>query len=118
MFPNATVTTRLAFFDYAPVTSTFYHWVVGTLFMYQFAVLLSSCREVMRPGAIWFIKDPQDPNYHPIRDILERPTFSQIRKLLTSAFMYAIVISGGVGAVVGLLYLFHGAVLPLRWNMR
>src|ERR1700730_948365 len=41
---------------------------------YCFAILLAGCRSILRPGAIWFIKDPQDQNSHPIRDILDRPT--------------------------------------------
>lgn len=34
LFPNASITTRFIFFKYAPVTATFYHWMVGTMFMY------------------------------------------------------------------------------------
>jgi E3 ubiquitin-protein ligase MARCH6 len=88
------------------------------MFMYQFAILLAACREVMRPGAMWFVKDPQDPSFHPIRDILDRPTVSQLRKLTTSAIMYFFVIAVGVGSMVACLHLFRSAFIPLRWNMR
>lgn len=72
----------------------------------------------MRPGAMWFIKDPQDQNFHPIRDILERPTLTQLRKLLVSALMYAIVVALGVGSVASLLFLGFSSILPLRWKTR
>lgn len=72
----------------------------------------------MRPGSMWFIKDPQDQNFHPIRDILERPTLVQIRKLLLSGAMYSVVIAAGVGTVTGMLQLFSKTVLPLRWKIR
>lgn len=85
---------------------------------YQFAVLLAGCRDIMRPGSMWFIKDPQDQNFHPIRDILERPTLVQIRKLLLSGAMYSVVIAAGVGTVTGMLQLFSKTVLPLRWKIR
>ena len=90
----------------------------GTMFMYQFAILLATCRDILRPGCMWFIKDPQDPTFHPIRDILDRPTLAQLRKLCMSAMMYAVVISVGVGGIVWSLTIVRPPLLPLRWKMR
>ncbi|KAF5383819.1 hypothetical protein D9615_003736 [Tricholomella constricta] len=101
LFPEANLTSRAAFFVQAPLTATFYHWVAGTMFMYAFAVLLSGCRAVMRAGAMWFIKDPQDQNSHPIRDILDRPTLTQLRKICVS-----------------LLLLGNKSIMPFRWKNR
>jgi E3 ubiquitin-protein ligase MARCH6 len=72
----------------------------------------------MRPGAMWFIKDPQDQNFHPIRDILERPTLTQLRKLMVSAVMYSFVVAFGVGSITGLLFAGFKSILPLRWKTR
>ncbi|KAH9924822.1 hypothetical protein B0H21DRAFT_764612 [Amylocystis lapponica] len=118
LFPQGNFRDRAAFLTFAPVTSTFYHWVIGTMFMYQFAILLAGCRGIMRPGSMWFIKDPQDQNFHPIRDILERPTLVQLRKLLLSAVMYGLVVAAGVGTVSGILRLFSHIVMPFRWKIR
>ncbi|GBE86611.1 hypothetical protein SCP_0904900 [Sparassis crispa] len=118
LMPQGDMRDRLAFLRLAPITTTFYHWVMGTMFMYHFAVLLAGCRAIMRPGSMWFIKDPQDQNFHPIRDILERPTLVQVRKLLVSAVMYGFVVSASVGTVSGVLRLFSGTVLPFRWRIR
>ncbi|KAF9219715.1 hypothetical protein BS17DRAFT_740159 [Gyrodon lividus] len=118
VFPDASLESRLAFFTQAPFTAMFYHWVAGTMFMYQFAILLAGCRGIMRPGAMWFIKDPQDQNFHPIRDILDRPTFTQFRKLLISAFMYAMVVACGVGSLAVLLFIGNKSIFPIRWKTR
>ncbi|KZT70808.1 hypothetical protein DAEQUDRAFT_708092 [Daedalea quercina L-15889] len=118
LVPQGNFRSRITFLTYAPVTSVFYHWVAGTMFMYQFAVLLAGCRDIMRPGSMWFIKDPQDQNFHPIRDILERPALVQIRKLLLSGIMYSLVVAAGVGTVSGVLQLFSKSILPFRWNIR
>ncbi|KAG8215068.1 hypothetical protein J3R82DRAFT_8489 [Butyriboletus roseoflavus] len=107
-----------SFFTQASLTAVFYHWVAGTMFMYQFAVLLAGCRNIMRPGAMWFIKDPQDQNFHPIRDILDRPTLTQFRKLLISAFMYAMVVACGVGSLAILLFIGNRSIFPIRWKTR
>ncbi|KAI0251385.1 hypothetical protein BJV78DRAFT_1375071 [Lactifluus subvellereus] len=118
LFPEASLQSRIAFFQYAPLTATFYHWVVGTMFMYQFAILLGGCRTIIRPGAMWFIKDPSDQNFHPIRDILERSALVQLRKLSVSAIMYGLVVACGVGSIGGLMGLGGGVILPLRWKPR
>ncbi|KAG1738893.1 uncharacterized protein EDB91DRAFT_1137224 [Suillus paluster] len=118
VFPEASFESRAAFFTQAPLTAMFYHWVAGTMFMYQFAILLAGCRNIMRPGAMWFIKDPQDQNFHPIRDILDRPTFTQFRKLLISAFMYSMVVACGVATLAMLLFVGNRSIFPLRWKTR
>ncbi|THH10343.1 hypothetical protein EW145_g1377 [Phellinidium pouzarii] len=118
LFPDTTVHSRVTFFAYASVTATFYHWVIGTIFMYQFAILLSGCRLILRPGALWFIKDPQDPNFHPIRDILDRPTLTQLRKLAVSAVLYSIVVALGMGGLIFCLRIWGKILLPLRWKLR
>ncbi|KAH7910305.1 hypothetical protein BJ138DRAFT_1009132 [Hygrophoropsis aurantiaca] len=118
IFPEASFQSRVAFFTQACLTAMFYHWVAGTMFMYQFAILLAGCRKIMRPGAMWFIKDPQDQNFHPIRDILDRPTLTQFRKLLISAMMYTIVVACGVGSIAALLFIGSKSIFPLRWKTR
>lgn len=136
LFPEASLVSRVVFFSQAPLTAMFYHWVAGTMFMYvvlywlkrlsnlviptrySFAVLLSGCRSIMRPGAMWFIKDPQDQNSHPIRDILDRPTFTQLRKIFVSGLMYAFVVACVVGSVAGLLLVGSKSIMPFRWKNR
>ncbi|KAG9001493.1 hypothetical protein FRB93_012094 [Tulasnella sp. JGI-2019a] len=122
LFDSETLQARIAFLHHAPVTCIFIHWMVGTMFMYQFAVWLASIRSIIRRGGMWFIKDPGDPNFHPIRDMLDRPVLTQLRKLWMSAMMYFGVIAIGAGSV---LFLVRRALatstfplLPLRWNMR
>ncbi|KAF9077991.1 hypothetical protein BDP27DRAFT_1310544 [Rhodocollybia butyracea] len=118
LFPGASYASRMEFLSQAPLTTVFYHWVAGTMFMYSFAVLLSGCRSVMRPGAMWFIKDPQDQNLHPIRDILDRPALVQLRKIAISGVMYATVVVCTVCSVAALLVLGRHIVLPFRWKTR
>ncbi|TRM65382.1 hypothetical protein BD626DRAFT_546886 [Schizophyllum amplum] len=118
MFPEVNVAARTIFFLHAPVTAIFYHWVAGTMFMYTFAVILAGCRTIMRPGAMWFIKDPQDANAHPIRDILDRSTLTHLRKICLSGIMYVVVVGLSVGSLWILLSLGGHSFLPLRWKTR
>ncbi|KAL0955165.1 hypothetical protein HGRIS_004073 [Hohenbuehelia grisea] len=118
LFPEASLFSRAIYFFQAPLTAMFYHWVAGTMFMYSFAILLSGCRTIMRPGAMWFIKDPQDQNSHPIRDILDRPTMTQLRKICVSGLMYSFVVVCVVSSVAGLLLLGSKSIMPFRWKNR
>ncbi|KAJ7777220.1 hypothetical protein B0H16DRAFT_1301759 [Mycena metata] len=118
LFPEASLISRLAFFRQAPLTAMFYHWVAGTMFMYSFAVLLAGCRTLLRKGAMWFIKDPQAQDSHPIRDILDRPTLTQLHKICVSGVMYSFVVACVVGSVAGLLFLGSKSILPFRWKNR
>jgi E3 ubiquitin-protein ligase MARCH6 len=118
LFPEANLLARALYFYQAPLTAMFYHWVAGTMFMYSFAILLSGCRTIVRPGAMWFIKDPQDQNSHPIRDILDRPTLTQLRKICISGLMYSFVVACVVGSIAGLLLIGSKSIMPFRWKNR
>ena len=48
--------------------------------MFHFAMFVSMCRDIVRAGTLYFIRDPNDPQFHPIREILERPTLHQLTK--------------------------------------
>ena len=110
--------------DYVYVNSIYYFSYCScspsfvSVYRYSFAVLLSGCRSVIRPGAMWFIKDPQDQNSHPIRDILDRPTLTQLRKIFVSGIMYSFVVACVVGSVAGLLVLGSKSIMPFRWKNR
>ncbi|KAI8611743.1 hypothetical protein BC830DRAFT_1171635 [Chytriomyces sp. MP71] len=123
--PNATIESRIEFYHTYPWSSYFLHWLAGTTFMFQFASYVQSVRKIVRPGVVWFIRDPEDPQFHPMQDILEKPALTQLRKLAVGACMYAIVVVSTMGGFVGLVQAvqsFFGAqsgpakIWPLKWE--
>ncbi|KAF4119395.1 E3 ubiquitin-protein ligase MARCH6 [Geosmithia morbida] len=107
LFAGATVTSRLQFTYNNPWTSLFVHWFVGTGYMFHFALFVSMCH---------FIRDPDDPEFHPVRDVLERNLTTQLRKILFSAFVYGALVIVCLGGVVwGLAYAAPG-VLPIHYS--
>ena len=132
LFENTTIMSRILFTFNSPLTSIFVHWFVGTCYMFHFALFVSMCRKIMRKGVLCkliprciqkhqlttldFIRDPDDPTFHPVRDVLERNVATQLRKILFSALVYGGLVVICLGGVVwGLALTFQG-VLPIHWS--
>ncbi|KAG0264026.1 hypothetical protein DFQ27_001501 [Actinomortierella ambigua] len=114
VFKGATLASRFAFYMQAPNWSIIMHWIVGTAFMFNFSMFVGACRGVVRHGVMWFIRDPNDPGFHPIREILERPILMQLRKLGTGALMYMVLIVGGIAVTCYSIAFCLPGVFPLR----
>lgn len=115
LFQNATVYTRWQFTRESPWTSGFVHWFIGTCYMFHFALFVSMCRKIMRRGVLYFIRDPDDPTFHPVRDVLERSVTTQLRKIAFSALVYGALVIVCLGGVVYSLNQLTIGVLPIHW---
>ncbi|KAJ5617339.1 hypothetical protein N7537_002453 [Penicillium hordei] len=116
LFSDATVASRIAFTAASPLTSLFVHWFVGTCYMFHFALFVSMCRKILRSGVLYFIRDPDDPTFHPIRDVLERSITTQLRKIGFSALVYGALVIICLGGVVWGLHFTLDGVLPIHWS--
>lgn len=67
-------------------------------------------------GGLDFIRDPDDPNFHPVRDVLNRPIVTQLRKIGFSAFIYGVLVLMCLGGVVWGLHGVTSDVLPIHWS--
>lgn len=116
LFKNATLLTRWQFTRESPWTSGFVHWFIGTCYMFHFALFVSMCRKIMRKGVLYFIRDPDDPTFHPVRDVLERSVTTQLRKIAFSALVYGALVIVCLGGVVWTLSRMTSEVLPIHWT--
>ncbi|KAL6150749.1 hypothetical protein ACJQWK_00426 [Exserohilum turcicum] len=116
LFKNATLYTRWQFARESPWTSGFVHWFIGTGYMFHFALFVSMCRKIMRKGVLYFIRDPDDPTFHPVRDVLERSVTTQLRKIAFSALVYGALVIVCLGGVVWTLSRATSDVLPIHWT--
>ncbi|OAL43812.1 RING finger membrane protein [Pyrenochaeta sp. DS3sAY3a] len=116
LFKNATLYTRWQFARESPWTSGFVHWFIGTCYMFHFALFVSMCRKIMRKGVLYFIRDPDDPTFHPVRDVLERSVTTQLRKIAFSALVYGALVIICLGGVVWTLSRATSEVLPIHWT--
>lgn len=74
------------------------YWIVGTLYMYWFAKYIGMIRQyIIRPGVLFFIRSPDDPNIKILHDSLIHPMGIQLSRLCLSMFIYAVFILAGFG---------------------
>ncbi|KAF9214791.1 hypothetical protein BGZ59_002964 [Podila verticillata] len=112
-FQQSTTFDRVTFEMFSPRWFLIINWIVGTAFMFAFSTFVIVSRTLVRPGVMWFFRDPNDQDFHPVREILERPFWVLIRKLGTGTLMYLGLIVFGVALPVQLFRLVKG-VFPLR----
>ncbi|ORZ20236.1 hypothetical protein BCR42DRAFT_204204 [Absidia repens] len=115
LIENSSISTRWDFTVAHPYCGCFLHWFAGTGFMFHFAMFVKQCREVVRPGVMWFIRDPNDPRFYPVQEIMERPLLLLLRKLCTGALIYLALIVLGMGTVTWIVGQYT-SVYPLRWS--
>jgi E3 ubiquitin-protein ligase MARCH6 len=115
LFGGASMSTRLAFAASKPYTFCFTHWFVGTCYMFHFALFVGMCRKILRKGVLWFIRDPDDPTFHPVRDVLERNVVTQLRKIAFSALVYGALVILCLGGVIWTIGKLFRGIFPIQW---
>ena len=115
LFGGASISTRLAFAASKPYSFCFMHWFVGTCYMFHFALFVGMCRKILRKGVLWFIRDPDDPTFHPVRDVLERNVTTQLRKIAFSALVYGALVILCLGGVIWTIGKLFTGIFPVQW---
>ena len=115
LFKSADVASRWAFAVRKPWLFCFVHWFVGTCYMFHFALFVGMCRKILRKGVLWFIRDPDDPTFHPVRDVLERNVITQLRKIAFSALVYGALVILCLGGVIWTVGRLLDDIFPIHW---
>ncbi|KAJ5677574.1 uncharacterized protein N7477_003207 [Penicillium maclennaniae] len=114
LFSDATVVSRIAFTASSPLTSLFRPLVYRNMLYVPFRLICVLVSEDLAKRD--FIRDPDDPTFHPIRDVLERSITTQLRKIGFSAMVYGALVIFCLGGVVWGLYYAFDSVLPIHWS--
>lgn len=79
-------------FLYAPATATFLHWLVGMLYVFYFAAFIMLLREILRPGVLWFLRNINDPQFHPVREMIQLNVLRHTRRFILSLVVFGTTI--------------------------
>ncbi|KAL9056257.1 MAG: hypothetical protein Q9162_003048 [Coniocarpon cinnabarinum] len=116
LFQDTGVNDRFEWSKKSPWISLFVHWFLGTAYMFHFALFVAMCRKMFRKGVLYFIRDPDDPTFHPVRDVLDRTVASQLKKILSSAVLYGGLVIVCIGTLVWSLGYGLRGILPIQWR--
>ena len=111
---NAAAPQRLAALQAAPLTSTLVHWTLGIGFMLWLLCLLSTAREVLRPGALPFLRDPTAHGPNPLHELAAPPLAAHAVRIVAVWSMHAALAVVFVHAPARLAR----AVAPGMWPLR
>lgn len=116
LFHGVSVRSRWEYATAHPWSFCFVHWFVGTCYMFHFALFVGMCRKILRKGVLWFIRDPDDPNFHPVRDVLEKNVLTQLRKIAFSALVYGALVILCLGGVIWSIGKLFNGIFPIHWT--
>lgn len=71
---DSTMEYRKNTFKKAFGTLTFLYWMFGMVYVYYFASFIVLLREILRPEALWFLRNFNDPDFSPIQVSVKRTT--------------------------------------------
>eukprot|EP00878_Enallax_costatus_P040374 GHUV01046564.1.p1 GENE.GHUV01046564.1~~GHUV01046564.1.p1 ORF type:complete len:190 (-),score=30.88 GHUV01046564.1:97-666(-) len=86
---STSIEQRSELFAKTPFMAGFMHWALGLGFLLGFTFMVCVVREVLRPGALPFLKDPTNPERNPIREMLQEPLLRQLGRVLQSWVVHA-----------------------------
>jgi len=111
---GGTLDSRLNFCRTVPWLCTAGHWLLGIVFMVQISLFVSLLREVLRPELLWFLRNPDDPDFHPFRELVEKPLSRHARRMFLSVLIYVplVLATVYVPSIICVRFLPH--VFPLR----
>ncbi|KAG7193244.1 uncharacterized protein KQ657_001006 [Scheffersomyces spartinae] len=87
--------------SFSPFWRMFLYWFFGTVYAVILAVFVGMTRsQILRPGVLYFIRSPEDPNTRLIHSALVKPLKTQMFRVLYRGRVYTIFILIGIGSVV------------------
>ena len=108
------VDSRRSFLDSAFITCALLHWLVGLVYMLYISLFVSIMREFLRSDVLWFLRNPDDPDYHPFRELVQEPLWMHGRRILLSAIIYSSLIILLVWCPIQICLALLPSLLPIN----
>lgn len=113
---GANLESRLVFCRLVPWLCTAGHWFLGIVFMVNISLFVSLLREVLRPELLWFLRNPDDPDFHPFRELVEKPLSRHARRMCLSVLIYVPLVMATVFVPSKICVYMLPHVFPLRFD--
>lgn len=118
-YEHHAIPRRMLFLKENVLSSIFIHWIVGTTCIFVLTSMVTFCRDNVRPGVFWFMRDPNnDPPVNPFKELVERSVTCQLQKTAASSLLYGFVIEFGIGGLILIIGSLFQDIFPLKWSYR
>ncbi|EPZ34262.1 hypothetical protein O9G_001875 [Rozella allomycis CSF55] len=100
-----------------PRSITLGFFTIGIIFMIEFSTFVLWLRNTIRPGVLFFIRNPNDPNFRPISELVDRPLTQQLQRFYISSLIYSsviLILFGLSFKIISLINPFN--IFPLSLN--
>ena len=82
-----------------------------------FASFIALLRDFLRPGVLWFFRDPNEPEFHPLKQMLTQHLVTYARRLLLINIMCGFLILSTVYIPIKLALLGFPALVPMNISL-
>jgi len=101
-----------------PIWSSLLHWFLGVFFTFNTSMFIQILRTIIRPELLFFFRNPDDPDFHPFRDLVELPIAVHSKQIILSLALFIFIIFFSVYVPVWILQKVYPALFPFRIEIR
>lgn len=112
---DSSVSLRLNSIANFPLLNFIIYWIVGFSVMYSIATFASYLRKVVRSEVLdKFLRDPDDPNFNAIQEIIEQPLRRISYRFIVTILIYIGLLFIGVYLPLQLFFKAFPTIFPLK----
>ncbi|GJQ12746.1 hypothetical protein GpartN1_g4537.t1 [Galdieria partita] len=101
-----------------PFFSSLLHWFLGVFFTFNTSMFIQTLRTIIRPELLFFFRNPDDPDFHPFRDLVELPVAVHSKQIILSLTLFIFIIFCSVFVPTWILQKVYPSLFPFRIEMR
>lgn len=105
--------SRMAYFMKEPLSYLIVHWILGVSFVVQLSLVIMSLRLFLRKEVLWFLNNPEDPQFNFWREVLRNRLIVQSKRFAGTLFLFTTIIFGFMRSPLKLARFMFPSQFPL-----
>lgn len=91
-FFGATVESRFEQLSKHPIIFTFERFALGYVILINLTAVIKTIRQHCHPRVLWFLRDPDDPQFSYMRETIRNPLYSIIMRRIRTFLVFSVTI--------------------------
>eukprot|EP01130_Rhizamoeba_saxonica_P012180 TRINITY_DN5115_c0_g1_i1.p1 TRINITY_DN5115_c0_g1~~TRINITY_DN5115_c0_g1_i1.p1 ORF type:complete len:708 (-),score=66.73 TRINITY_DN5115_c0_g1_i1:32-2155(-) len=89
-------------------------WLIGLFYMILFSCLIRCIRKNSRKGILWFLRDPDNPDFSPVSEMINKSAIRQLWRVVLTTLIYFASTFLLIKIPSILVRTFYPSIVPLR----